>query len=251
MVRLLRTDNSTSNWFASRTYTVTITDFNNCTTTASITVGQPPVLTASISSVDVLCKFNFTGSATVNPSGGTYPYDYLWNTTDGDTTRTINNIPADFYSVIVTDAHKCVITYTITVNEPDSVLTAAATENDVICYGGNNGNASANAKGGTRPYTYLWSDAQTTVTANDLIAGNYTVTVTDHHSCTTIVDSITITQPDSALVITSLTKTDALCNGGLGIATVTAIGGTRLLVNNSYNYLWSLPAARQLQLQPV
>jgi hypothetical protein len=67
-------------------------------------------------------------------------------------------------------------------------------DNDVTCYGGDDGQATVSVTGGVPPYTYLWSDGQTTATAGGLAAGNYSVTVTDNDGRTTQC-FVTISQP--------------------------------------------------------
>jgi len=64
--------------------------------------------------------------------------------------------------------------------------TASVTTTPVNCFGGSDGSATADVSGGTMPYTYLWSDGQTTATAGNLEAGSYTVTVTDDNGCTEV-----------------------------------------------------------------
>lgn len=74
-------------------------------------------------------------------------------------------------------------------------LSASITVNaNVSCFGGNNGSAAAPASGGSSPYTYLWSNGQTTPDATGLMAGTYYVTITDLNNFTTV-DSVSITEP--------------------------------------------------------
>ncbi|OYU93891.1 MAG: hypothetical protein CFE21_18540, partial [Bacteroidetes bacterium B1(2017)] len=77
----------------------------------------------------------------------------------------------------------CSITSTTTITQATQ-LTATTTKVDVRCFGGNDGSATVAAVGGTSPYTYKWSNNQTTTTATGLIAGTYSVVVTDANSCT-------------------------------------------------------------------
>src|SRR5690606_23340559 len=75
------------------TYDVTVTDANGCTTTASVTVNEPTVLSASISSqTNIACNGGATGSATVTVTGGTASYAYLWS--NGATTATATGLAA-------------------------------------------------------------------------------------------------------------------------------------------------------------
>lgn len=97
-------------------YTVTITDADGCKTTGNYTITQPTALIASIVKTDDPGNGG-AGSATVNPSGGTSAYTYMWSKT-GDTnfsatTQTINNIGYGEYVVKVTDANGCFRTFTV------------------------------------------------------------------------------------------------------------------------------------------
>lgn len=104
---------------------------------------------------------------------------------------------------------------------------------NVSCNGGSNGTATAMPSGGVAPYTYSWAPTGgTAATASGLIAGAYTVTVTDSTAATEQ-RSFTITQPSPFSVGTS--QTNVSSNGGSnGSATVTVSGGTP-----SYTYSWS------------
>src|SRR6202021_1951528 len=105
------------------------------------------------------------------------PYSYLWSDPSGQTTDTATGLFAGKYYVTVTDAKGCSTIDSATVGQP-TLVTATASADSVLCYGGNTGSAWATASGGTQPYTYAWSDpaSQTTDTATGLIAGTYYVT---------------------------------------------------------------------------
>ncbi len=97
---------------------------------------------------------------------------------------------------------------------------------NVSCFGGNNGTATAIPSGGTGPYTYSWNTVpvQTGITATGLIAGTYTITVTDANLCTASTP-VTITQPTALDLV--LTPTNATCFGGAKSISA-AITGTPL-----------------------
>ncbi|WP_242095162.1 HYR domain-containing protein [Aestuariivivens sediminicola] len=174
------------------TYSVTVTDANNCTANVSVTIGQPTVLTASTSRTNVQCYNAGDGTATINVSGGTAPYTYLWS--NGQSTATATNLVPGTYNVVATDANGCQISRNVTITQPTD-LTLSTEFNEPQCYNGaNGGTAKIYPSGGTAPYTYLWSDGQTTQTAINLAVGTYTVTVTDANGCPETA-SIDVTQP--------------------------------------------------------
>ena len=217
------------------TYTCTITDANACPSiTVAVAVTQPSsALTAPTpTKTNVSCFGGNNGTATANPSGGTAPYTYLWS--NGSTNNPATDLSVGTYTCTITDANGCVNTPpSVTVTQP-LVLTATTTKTNVNCFGGNDGSTTAFPSGGTAPYTYLWSNGQTTQTVVGLSVGIYTCIITDANGCTKN-KTVTITQPSSALTASTPTKTNVTCFGGSdGTATANSSGGTA-----SYTYLWS------------
>ncbi|MBN4062182.1 MAG: hypothetical protein COA57_02365 [Flavobacteriales bacterium] len=209
-------------------YSITITDNSGCTDTASVIVngtGGPAVL---IAATDVSCNGNADGTATATPSGGTTPYTYLW--TGGQTTAAASGLSGGTYYITVTDAGGCPTIDSVTVNEA-TTINLTATTTDENC-GATDGTAIVSVTGGTSPYSYLWSDGQTTATANGLSGGNYTVTVTDNNNCTDTA-SATVNSLGGPSVTTS--TNDVTCNGGNdgSSALITSGGAT------PYSYTWS------------
>ena len=211
-------------------YTITVTDANDCSTTASATLQNVSTPNVTASGVDASCGAS-DGSAIATASDGMPPYDFLWNDAAAQTTETANNLPAGSYTVTVTDAAGCTATATANVND-SGAPTATVTGTDATC-GNSNGTASATATGGTTPYTFQWDDTntQTTATAPNLPSGNYNVTVTDANNCLTV-ENITI--GDSDVPTATATSTDSAAGSLDGTATVTAVGGTP-----PYDYLWN------------
>ncbi|MFH2141309.1 MAG: SprB repeat-containing protein, partial [Bacteroidota bacterium] len=99
---------------------------------------------------------------------------------------------------------------------------------DVTCNGGNDGAVDLTVNSGTFPFTYLWSTGAGIEDIAALIAGTYTVTITDIEGCQTI-DNAVVLQP-TAISIDTEAYTDIICNGDNdGTITVTASGGTGIL----------------------
>ncbi|NNK53741.1 MAG: cadherin-like domain-containing protein, partial [Flavobacteriaceae bacterium] len=207
-------------------YTVTVTDDNGCTATASTTVnpGSCRDLAANASSTPVSCNGGSDGTATVGVTGGLGPFSYSWSP-GGQTTQTITGIPAGVYTVTVTDeATLCTATATTTVNEPGPISSGIAVTN-VLCFGDSSGSLDLTVTGGTPPYTFLWSPGgETTEDLFNLSAGTYSVVITDANGCT-MTDSATVMQPQEGVSLEITSQTDIVCDG-FGSVTVSASGGT-------------------------
>ena len=118
--------------------------------------------------------------------GGWGGYTYAWSTSPVQTGATATGLTAGNYTVTVTDVEGCATTCSITVTEPAVALSCTASEtNKVTCIGGNDGEATVTPGGGWGGYIYAWSTSpiQTGATATGLMAGSYTVTVTDSNGC--------------------------------------------------------------------
>lgn len=163
------------------TYSVTVTRIaSTCNATASVTITQPAALTATTSQNNG-CNGSCNKTATVIPSDGTLPYTYHWN--NGQTGATATELCTGNYSVTVTDGCTNTSVQSVTITDP-TVLTATTSQVEpslTSC----DGTATVSPSGGTSPYTYLWSNAQTTNPATGICGGTCSVTVTDANGCTT------------------------------------------------------------------
>ncbi|MHA3790013.1 Ig-like domain-containing protein, partial [Flavobacterium hauense] len=222
---------ATASGLTAGNYTVTVTDENGCEAEETFTITQPDALSITPSQTNVTCNGGDNATATVAVTGGTGDYVYLWSPTGG-TAATASGLSAGEYTVTVTDENDCEAIQSFTITQPDAISITPTQEN-VSCNGISNGSATVAVSGGTGEYTYLWSPTGgTAATASGLLAGEYTVTVTDENDCEAI-QSFTITQPD-AISITP-TQENVSCNGiSNGSATVAVSGGT-----GEYTYLWS------------
>ncbi|MBI1287931.1 MAG: HYR domain-containing protein, partial [Flavobacteriales bacterium] len=214
------------------TYTVTITDLNGCSTTETYTLTAPDGLSPTCSSEDALCNGDANGSVEVSVSGGTAPYSYAWN--NGNQNAAQTGLTAGTYVVTVTDANGCTANCNSVVAQPNP-LTAVVIVQDETLVNGCNGWATANPSGGTPPYSYNWSDGQTTQTASNLCAGTYTVTITDANGCEFTTSNVI--NPPSCDLDVDLTGTDVNCHDGSdGTATATPI---TVQNNTPFTYLWN------------
>lgn len=215
------------------TYTCTVTDANGCVQTPTITIGGPTKVSGSITAqTNVGCNGASTGSATVAGSGGTSPYTYSWSSGKG-TNTSASGLSAGSYTVTITDAHSCTGSVVVAITQPNVIRDSVSSQTNILCHGNSTGSATIGVKGGTSPYSYSWAPSGGThATANNLVAGSYTCTITDANGCTGT-QAVTITQPSLALSA-SISSANAPCNGENGNATVTASGGT-----TPYSYSWT------------
>jgi large repetitive protein len=225
---------STCSNLCAGTYTLTLRDNNGCVTTRTITVSQPIVLNASISSSSpnpLNCNGDCNGTAVVSVSGGNPVYSYSW--TNGATTPSVTGLCAGVYSVSVTDTKGCKSSTSITFLQP-STLSVTATTSNPLCHNSCDGSIAANPGGGTPGYSFMWlPGGQTTSSIGSLCPGDYTVTATDKKGCTNTT-TVTLTPP-TVLTITAAATNNVSCSGMCdGSASVSVAGGTP-----NYSYLWS------------
>lgn len=156
-----------------------------------------------------------------NQLGGIGPFRYRlnngpWKTSpyftisqNGTFTYTVRDVPSG-----------CMASQTVTITQHTPVI-VSMTKTNVTCHGAYDGTASAIANGGDAPYTYYWSNGQTTATAANLGPGTYTVTVYDAFGCTKT-QKATITSPNPMSLYMS--GAQLLPNGNYRV-TMTAVGG--------------------------
>ncbi len=160
-------------------HTVTVTNGAGCQTTANVNITQPqgPNASATVNS-NATCVSG--GSATVNVSGGSAPYTYLWSS--GATSANAPNLAAGTHTVTVSDASGCSAVATVSISGASAPNVSISSSSNATC--GQGGSATAAATGGASPYTYIWSNGTNGASASNLAPGTYTVTVTDGNGCT-------------------------------------------------------------------
>ena len=197
-------------------------------------ISSPLTCTAAMVS-SVLCNGQNNGSATVTAIGGTGTYTYLWD--NNETAATAIALVAGLHNVTVTDGNSNTSSCTVTITQPAPVAVIVTNQTNVGCHGDNTGAINITASGGSAPYSYTWTGPGVNPIAEDqtgLIAGNYSVVVTDANGCISSTLNIIITQPAMSMLI-NWGVTNVTCNGGSnGSLTATVTGGTA-----PYTYLWS------------
>ena len=229
-------------------HTITVRDGSFNTVDIPITINQPAAaLSLSTTKADNVCFNGVSGSTTATASGGTAPFSYSWNSVPVQNSPAASNLPAGTFTVTVTDSRGCTATADVTITQPASAVTVSISKVDIPCFGGTTGSATAVGAGGTGPYSYSWgtSPVQNAATATGLIAGTYTVTVTESFGCM-VNGTVQIAEP-AAILITE-THQDASCPGEPdGSVTLTLSGGIQ-----PYTVLWpdANPAQNRTNLVP-
>lgn len=227
---------------------ITVTDDNSCTAVDSVEILQPDVITfPGTVVVPELPAGSNSGSITVNPQGGTSPFNYSWEKEGmpltGEESNVLSGISEGDYSVFVTDDNGCESDTSILV--PGETFRIQVVKiSEISCNGADDGSAMATIQSGIiagRTYTYEWEDefGGTPATLNDstiidLAPGKYYVTVTDNSDgARTDSDSIEITEP--SVLSATIDSVDVTCNGlSNGRIIMSVSGGTP-----DYSYLWS------------
>jgi gliding motility-associated-like protein len=230
---------------AAGSYTVTVSDVNNCQRIGTTTVTQPPQLIATGSFNPVKCRNGSDGQAFPIVTGGTRrsgnvpSYNYVWAHSPTTATDSIaSGLRAGSYLVSVTDANGCLNTATVRVTEPPTAVTSSVRQTIKGCHRTFTGEAVVTALGGSPGYNYRWSNNAATSIASSLAAGWQYVTVTDTRGCVNV-DSILIQTYDSIRVY--LSKTNPRCFGvNDGMVRLDSVkGGIGNGAVLAYSYQWN------------
>jgi len=213
------------------TYQVSVIDLNGCAIVISAEVLQPTELELVVNTQNIDCFGNSTASIELLASGGTVSYSYNWSHNSFFHSNIASNLPAGVYNVEVEDQNKCRKSQTITITEPQELVPTLSTV-DILCNGQNTGQIYMAIAGGTIPYSFTWSNGETSENLQNLITGNYSVTVTDLMSCVSIKNA-TITESEKLL--STPQSINSTCPGSSdGQITLSVNGGV-----SPYSYEWS------------
>ena len=160
------------------TYSVTVTDNNDCTKTASYTINTGGIVNVTLQQIQhVTCNGGNDGAITVSASGGEAPYTYLWS--NGGSGPTISSLAAGNYLVTASDNNGCEVVKLYAITQPGPITVTITPSGQNLCAGDNLVDLTAVATGENPPFTGLWSNGVVGLTNNDLGAGTYSITVTD------------------------------------------------------------------------
>jgi len=228
--------NNTTGTFTSlngNIYTITATDANNCTINTTLTITEPSVLLIdSLLTQNVSCANADDGQISIFSSGGNGNNTFfIQPSNSNNTTGIFTNLPNQQYFVTVVDSKNCQAVDSALITQPNP-LTAFRAKTNVSCKGGNNGTITITPNGGTPAYSYLLTPGNVvsaTGSYTGLTAGVYAVVITDANNCTTVANSIEITEPP-AIRIDSFQVEDVVCYGdNTGKISIVGSGGIPLL----------------------
>ena len=230
------------------TYTVVVTDINDCSITESYTITQSPPLTYNLDSTkNITCNGDNDGEINITVTGGTGNYSYEWITSNGSGIQQGQQDqsglgPGD-YKLILRDGCNT-FEYLYTITTPDTLNINLDDKVNILCHDDSTGKINITVTGGTAPYDYVWRDNFNNVydrnvgnvfsdgDLSNVPAGIYDLTVNDANGCVATF-STELTQPNDLII--DIQKTDLNCyNSNNGTINVTPTGGVA-----PYSYTWS------------
>ena len=216
---------------AQATYSVTATDANGCTGSASVALTAQAGLLLDSRIVHHADCTNTFGNVVANASGGTLPYTYIWS--NGATTHQIANLPADTYTVTATDAAGCSATASLTVVLQTTMTVTIDSLQQPFC-GLANGYIKLGGYDGQGPFSFAWlPNVTASQMATNLLPDIYGVTITSANGCATST-IVSLTNVPTTLA-TSIAISYTTCT--VANATATTTGNTALV-----NYAWNTGA---------
>jgi gliding motility-associated-like protein len=221
----------------SGTYSVQLTDANNCQAGGTFTLIDPPVLNANPSTIPSTCTFS-NGSIALVAFGGTPGYTFTWQAPVVSTNSFVNNLPAGIYTVVVNDSKNCTNTITIPLSNSNGPALAPIVSSSINCNGQCTGAASVNIAGitgGTPGYSVTWISPPAPSTLNpltNLCAGNYTAQVSDANNCLLFV-GVNILEPPAILLAPNfgLPSCNGICDGSISLNPTGGVGP-------AYTFTW-------------
>jgi len=223
---------------------VTLTDFNNCSTDLSYEVIEPEEIELTSIVQNPLCPLTSSGQIEIEISGGSEPYSVEWLELGVSNELVVMDLLAGDYTVEITDANNCVITETITLEDPEEI-NVVETITNVLCGAENTGAITLEVTNATEPLTVTWTGTgvQTDqLNQVNLEAGDYDLTLIDDNGCE-FSATYTILEEEELMVLETITPLG--CEGELGAIEISISGGVE-----PYNISWAeISADGQLEIQ--
>jgi uncharacterized repeat protein (TIGR01451 family) len=211
------------------TYTVTVTDITGCDYYGEVEIKDTSTLTLSAQLTAPGCLPGNDGTIDLTATSLFGPFEYVWNT--GETTEDLSNLTIGTYTVTVTYA-LATCTQTLSVNLANASGITINTISSPSACNLSNGSILVSTTGGIGPFTYTWSNGETTKDISNITAGLYVLTVTDPNSCTQTA-SVTVAQLND--ISLTVFKNNVSCFGGNNGSTILTVTGG----SPGYTYNWS------------
>ena len=205
-------------------YTYTYTDSIGCQNTNSINISSSSQIVVSETISNAQYFNSNDGSISLSINGGILPYSISITDSLNNVVSSSSSLSAGEYYYTVSDGNNCSVSNVVSLSQPDSLNVTSSITN-INCYGENTGSINLTVSGGTAPYSYTWSNGDTTEDISNLIAGQYIVTIIDSNACL-YVDTFNVSQPSNPISTNNIIN-NVLCFGdSTGSATINISGGT-------------------------
>ena len=221
---------SSSDQLLPGSYSVTITDNQNCQFTEAFQITEPTII---LQSTPILCFGDINGqiNATVNNPNPSSIYSVEWDDMNAQTSYVASGLTAGTYTVTISDQFGCILTASETILEPDSLVVFV--EHTQLCPNNPISSALVFSSGGQTPYDFLWSNSEQTELITIQDPGSYFVQVTDFNGCQQEAE-FTI-DPISNLQMSFITQNASCIDNIDGSAEVIVTGGYAPYVYNWTN----------------
>jgi large repetitive protein len=210
-------------------YLITVQDDSACTFTLPVQITQPDSLTLdTVQTVDIACFGDRTGELTLLAGGGVGAYQFVLDSGVAQSDSFFVDLPAGSYQLTVIDDSACTASLSVSLSEPPPLTLALTAQQHVDCYGNDNGRLRVSASGGQPNYQFQLNQNPPGPDSAfaELTPGSYRIEVSDANGCTQLLDSLSITEPDSLRL--AIRGTDVRCHGGRdGQAEAILNGGTQ------------------------
>lgn len=207
-------------------HTITATDSGGCTNTITVTVTAVSSLTSTETHTNASCPGINNGSITITPTAGSTPYQYSLNGGPVQATNVFSNLAGGNYNITFTDVNGCTGTKSVTLTT-GSAITSTASNTNTSCNGAVDGTLTVTGTSGNAPYQYSLNSGpnQASGTFTGLVAGNYTVKITDANGCTGT-KVVTINNGSAGITMTVSAQPTGCPGASNGSVTLTPTSGT-------------------------